>query len=408
MLLGCEYKGRDGECLIHSMYVKGHRAFVDSSFCKRECGPEESHKLGMINNIFGQILASLPTPEEFQKEVNVRREEFLFKYQQEQQMPSILDEAKDLGKTLIESGKRILNGQSPVVPSDEKQRRQSICEACDKYSQEKERCTLCGCFMNIKNWVLDGHCKLGKWDSRLVSVLIPHRQENPEHVEKTIESIRKNAKNPIEILHGEDTGMGKRKLVNQMAKDAKGDFLFILDAHCALSDNWDGLMKFICGDKDLVNCTISGIKEKEWETNGGNHYICYLTPELREKWWYHETGSITPTMGLTGCGMLIHKKRFFELGGYFEDTFGFGAEGPEWACKVWLSGGRCLVRRDVVCAHLFRNKAPYDMSVLNMNKAYDYLNEQVYGKKLPYQNRSIEWLAGKFDPVPGWYGEPIK
>lgn len=406
MSIECKYITEDGVCLLKSLYVAGHERHVHPDFCRKECGPETTHKLGMLNNQFHEILTVLPEPEEAERMVLEKRAAFQEKRKQERIIEaSLTDEAKDLGKTIIESGKRILSGQSPIVPSDEKDRRQAICLSCDKYSQEKERCTLCGCFMNIKNWVLDGHCKLGKWDSRLVSVLLPHRQENPVHVENTIASIRKSAKNPIEILHGEDTGMGKRALVNQMAKDAKGDFLFILDAHCAVSDNWDGLMKFVCGDKDLVNCTLSGIKEKEWQTNGGNHYLCYLTPGLREKWWKQGEGSLSLTMGLTGCGMMLKRKRFWELGGYFPNTFGFGAEGPEWACKIWLSGGKCIVRRDVICAHLFRDKTPYSMSGRDMDTVYEYLNEQVYNKKLPLQDRSIEWLAGKFEPVPGWFGE---
>jgi len=58
--------------------------------------------------------------------------------------------------------------------------RYNICQGCEKFEKEHERCGVCGCFMDIKtklttnrnyqkNRVEITHCPLGKWNDRHIA-----------------------------------------------------------------------------------------------------------------------------------------------------------------------------------------------------------------------------------------------
>jgi hypothetical protein len=100
---------------------------------------------------------------------------------------------------------------------------------------------------------------------------------------------------------------------------------------------------------------------------------------------------------------MIGRSLFFELGGYIEE-FGKlrGAEGPEWACKTWLSGGMILLHRKVTCAHLFRQSEPYKYSLSDLKGSYEKIKNCFWNKKGPNQIFSPDWLAKRFAPVPKW------
>lgn len=41
--------------------------------------------------------------------------------------------------------------------------RMEICKSCDKFKQLTQRCSLCGCFMNMKTRLEGAYCPIGKW-----------------------------------------------------------------------------------------------------------------------------------------------------------------------------------------------------------------------------------------------------
>jgi hypothetical protein len=50
-----------------------------------------------------------------------------------------------------------------VATEAEQADRLAICQACEHYDAEADRCRKCGCFSAVKAWVAVQHCPIGKW-----------------------------------------------------------------------------------------------------------------------------------------------------------------------------------------------------------------------------------------------------
>lgn len=284
--------------------------------------------------------------------------------------------------------------------------------------------------------VLDNQSQLipdSEVGSTCISVLLPSCNEENDNLKNTINSLIKNATGQIEILVGLDGSdeetvedpcviikkfpkrVGKRVVLNTLAKMSSGSKFFILDSHCGLTPGWDRELKKYHLKNSLLQCTLDSLRpaDKEgnlvWKGKGNRYDFCFLDPNLRDKWWLSyskklpKSWLVTETMGITGCGFLIEKDFFYHLGGYNED-FGVyrGAEGPEWSCKVWLSGGMVLLHRNVIVAHLFKKKEPYSYSARLLKQSYASMKDCFWNKRGPNQIFNPEWLANRFKPVPKW------
>ncbi len=87
----------------------------------------------------------------------------------------------------------------------------------------------------------------------MITVIIPTISD--PYLTKTIKQIQETAKGDIEVIVVDDgskipivadakvirhnTIEGRRVSINEAAKIAHGSHLFILDAHCSMSEGWD-------------------------------------------------------------------------------------------------------------------------------------------------------------------------
>lgn len=249
----------------------------------------------------------------------------------------------------------------------------------------------------------------------LVSVIISDLFER--RLPETVENLKATADGPIEIIVKEDgDGAGMRRCLNEAAQEAQGEYLFKIDGHCIMSPHWDTLMKQTCANpNDMVVARIRGINDSTWSLNGVSFSFVTVNPDLTiiKSGDFDDIGSrvakiyeattpgglpldVAETMASIGCAWLIPRTRFFELGQNWEQLGRWGNLGVEWALKVWLSGGRTLVHRDVTCGHLFRRQS------LAGNEGYQqearqYLGETFVQMKGPQQFRPLNWLSEHFD-----------
>jgi hypothetical protein len=51
------------------------------------------------------------------------------------------------------------------VPPGVKAERMEICQACERFRPEDERCAHpgCGCYLRLKTWLVSERCPAGKW-----------------------------------------------------------------------------------------------------------------------------------------------------------------------------------------------------------------------------------------------------
>jgi hypothetical protein len=241
-----------------------------------------------------------------------------------------------------------------------------------------------------------------KADKDLASVIIPYKQEDSKYINRTVDSVLKTVAGPVEIIDIlDDSFKGQRRIMNEAAKKAKGKYLFRLDGHCRMTDGWDAKMKSSCSDKTIVTTIFDGLSPETWESTGRDNGFVRMTEHLETRFvrgWkgFFEREIEEDTMGLSGTAFMMLKDYYWKMGGSDEDLGEWGAVGAEWALKTWLTGGRCLIRTDVVCYHLFRKFTPYDIDEAERKRAFDKLYHQWVIGKDPRMTRPMGWLVMKF------------
>jgi len=172
------------------------------------------------------------------------------------------------------------------------------------------------------------------------------------HLDK---SITTPVQYEYEVIEHQKT-LGRRVSINKAARIAKGSHLFILDSHCSMTPDWDTKMLESCPEKGIVVSCIQDMYGETFKLRPGIYSHVYMNRDYEEKWWSRKPVKHTEEMMcFTGCSWLIPKEYFWECGGYDEILGGYGWDGPEWACKVWMGDnpGKVFLRSDVICGHVF-------------------------------------------------------
>lgn len=235
----------------------------------------------------------------------------------------------------------------------------------------------------------------------LVSVIIPYGRYDKIYLKRTIESVQNSAAGDIEILTEYDSkDEGHRVLTNRLAKRANGEYLLRLDAHCALSPEWDIRMKDSCKENTVVVPILSGLDVSSWKWKDVHAGLVVLDKQMRNVYpmmWkdIEERDTEEDTLSLIGCAYMVRKEDFDPL----NESYGkWGAAGLELSFRTWLTGGRVLVRTDVICGHLFRpeGKTPFGVDLNVLNNTYLRIGRLWRDQRGKGQTRPLSWLIGKF------------
>jgi glycosyltransferase involved in cell wall biosynthesis len=256
-----------------------------------------------------------------------------------------------------------------------------------------------------------------------VSVLIP--TINDPYLFRTIDEVTKTASDELEFIIINDGGadfqiesemditilknpkiFGRRISLNRAAKIASGNYLFILDAHCKMSQDWDIKLAESARDKNIAYAVIRDIFPDTWEYRPGWYGHVYIDKEYTEKWWRRKDPEFCDveeeSIAFTGCAWMIKKDRYWELGGYDESLGPYGWDGPEWALKNLKNGGKVILRTDVICGHIFGTNDGGKLYPCKMIPKEDY----VYYMKRHYETFMPELIA-HFGEVPDWTEKKI-
>jgi hypothetical protein len=78
-------------------------------------------------------------------------------------MPPVSEQLINLKDTVkgVIQGK--LKGQHTFASREEKEARLEVCNGCDLFNKERQRCSKCGCYMKAKSQFKASKCPLGKW-----------------------------------------------------------------------------------------------------------------------------------------------------------------------------------------------------------------------------------------------------
>jgi len=77
--------------------------------------------------------------------------------------PSLPQMAKNLGKDIIKNVKSIASGNPLNANDAEINKRKNICNTCEFFEKNQQRCLKCGCYMAVKTYLKSSKCPIGKW-----------------------------------------------------------------------------------------------------------------------------------------------------------------------------------------------------------------------------------------------------
>ena len=87
----------------------------------------------------------------------------LNKEEPEKKLPSKVEMASNLAKSLVKNTKAVLTGDDLVAPPEVKNRRMDLCRACAWFMKDTKRCAKCGCVVPLKAYLAQESCPIEKW-----------------------------------------------------------------------------------------------------------------------------------------------------------------------------------------------------------------------------------------------------
>lgn len=205
----------------------------------------------------------------------------------------------------------------------------------------------------LKSWKLIGH-----------GFFLEFLRKPLEDYIKTLSTRTKLLRSPTRI------GLIKARLKG--AKEALGDVLTFLDAHCECTKGWlEPLLSVIKTDRSTVVCpvidiinddTFAYVKsfELHWGAFNWNLQFRWYTLGGKELKLRKNDATLpfnSPTMA--GGLFAIDRKYFFEIGSYDEGMNVWGGENLEMSFRVWQCGGKIQIAPCSHVGHIFRKSSPY-------------------------------------------------
>ena len=283
----------------------------------------------------------------------------------------------------------------------------------------------------------------------MVSIVIPAYRE--PFLNKTIESLLKNAEGEIEIIPvidgytldepliddfrvkpiylGKNTGM--RQAENTGIARARGEYLMKCDAHCVFGEGFDWTLSDNCEENWLLIPRRYSVKEDTWDRDEKRivrdyHYIVFPKESdygysLYAAGWHERTKErkdpkydIDDTMAFQGSCWFANRKYFIKtvglLDGRQETYSGFGHEQIEVGLNYWLKGGEVKVIKKTWYAHLGKTKPHYLARLFsrkykknpNTKQSHTWATARWMNDEEPGIIHPFSWLIEKFWPIPSW------
>jgi hypothetical protein len=230
----------------------------------------------------------------------------------------------------------------------------------------------------------------------MISILIPSRNE--PYLQRTIQDIREHAETDIEILTEEDPGIGQRALTNKLCKQAKGEFVFKVDAHCSFSQGFDRVLLESMDDKTIMAPYLLILDAERWEVrNKPTASRYYFDRDFVMQYDTQDTEMLSETMCLQGSAWMISRENYWKWNVCDESYGSWGSQAVELGIQAYLNGGRCVTNKNCYYGHLFRTKDedfPYERDHEQMRRTNAEIKRRFEGK--------IDGLIEKFNHPGNW------
>lgn len=211
-----------------------------------------------------------------------------------------------------------------------------------------------------------------------VSVVIPARNEGPR-VAETIGAITAVCESPgsIEVVIVDDGSLpDMRPDVSDLARrcpvriilsrshlgvgaarnlavhHARGDIVFITDAHVRLSPSWDVEVGRHMMPRRILAATIRE-EGSDWRGFGCDVVVPYMGTR-----WKSAPPAPDPFVQVaSSAGTILARSLFQRLGGYDEGMIHYGGFEPEFSVRAWRSGVEIVNCAGIEVSHRFKSAA---------------------------------------------------
>jgi glycosyltransferase involved in cell wall biosynthesis len=273
-----------------------------------------------------------------------------------------------------------------------------------------------------------------------VSIIIPARGEQPNNLNRTIQSIKDNATGEYEIIVGFNgdiypdnvqghfryreevtvidfpRNVGIKTNINALAASATGKYIYKSDAHCSFGKGFDEILQADMKDDWIVMPRFYVLDRNTWLWQDDRFYdyfylCCPFTDPRGFRFkagghWMERTQErlishpdMDETPQIHGSGWMMTKDRFFELGGFpITDPYGHAQEPIHLALKNWFMGGKVMVNKKTWYAHMHQQGATRGYKTSRHEDNYTYNKVATEYMKDPRMMTFLE----KFMPMPGW------
>ncbi|XP_015113892.1 polypeptide N-acetylgalactosaminyltransferase 13 [Diachasma alloeum] len=205
----------------------------------------------------------------------------------------------------------------------------------------------------------------------LTEILLVDDNSDREFLKQPLEDYVKTLDVPTRVLRSyERVGLINARLLG--AREAAGEVLTFLDAHCECTVGWlEPLLEAISKDRtrvvspviDIINDNTFAYTrsfELHWGAFNWDLHFRWLTlsgPLMKER----RENIVDPfkTPAMAGGLFSMDKNYFFKLGSYDEQMKIWGGENLELSFRVWQCGGSVEIAPCSHVGHLFRKSSPY-------------------------------------------------
>jgi len=254
-----------------------------------------------------------------------------------------------------------------------------------------------------------------------LSIIIPCY--NDPDVQRTIDSIRSNARGDIEIIvvldgyiqkvNGakvivNEKRIGMRGSINQGVAISCGEYILKCDAHCIFDEGFD--VKLLANIKDnwVVIPRRYKLDTEKWvvteDTPIDYERLLIDRPDKISGVRWNDRAikrkdiMIDETMIFQGSCWIMSRKHWDWLGGLEEEGYGtFAQEATEIALKTWLGGGQVMINKTTWYAHKHRKFGrTISISSKKIEAGNKYSQDFWLNNRWEARIHDLDWLMNRF------------
>jgi GT2 family glycosyltransferase len=149
------------------------------------------------------------------------------------------------------------------------------------------------------------------------------------------------------VQPGKHVGITRAR--NLGARYARGDWLFITDAHVEVGPGWDATVREYARARRILAATIVSD-----ETGGQGFGASLEVPSLTIRWNLEPAGDLAPVQVASSAGTVIDRALYSSLGGFDPGMPFYGPHEAEFSLRAWLRGAEVLNLPGLQVRHRFR------------------------------------------------------